>query len=82
METVTKELRVDVGYGKIACKLWGNNNPSTEKYIALHGLLDNAGAFDPLMNHFLTSGMQLLLVNVTSIVQVLHTSACYISRYM
>lgn len=51
-----QDFDVDVGYGKLVCKVWGENVPSTSKYLAVHGWMDNAGSFDPLMKHFLTEG--------------------------
>lgn len=52
-----KEILTKVGYGKLSCKLWGENVRSAEKFVALHGWLDNAGSFDPLMEKFLTKGL-------------------------
>ncbi|XP_067934114.1 probable serine hydrolase [Watersipora subatra] len=50
---MAKELMVRVGYGHIACKIWGDSTKATHKFIAVHGWLDNAGSFDPLMPYFL-----------------------------
>ena len=51
-----KELVVKAGYGNIACKVWGENVSATEKFLGVHGWLDNAGSFDPLMEHFVNKG--------------------------
>ena len=53
---IAKELIVKCGYGNIAYKLWGENISTTDKFISVHGWLDNAGSFDPLMEHFITEG--------------------------
>jgi len=51
-----REITVKVGFGHISAKLWGENTPSAQKFIALHGWLDNAGSFDPLMEQFTHPG--------------------------
>ena len=51
-----RNLAVKVGYGDLCYKLWGANIPSAQKFLAIHGWLDNAGSFDPLMEYFLESG--------------------------
>lgn len=46
----TKEFRIDVPWGHLAGKSWGNEN--NEIVLVFHGMLDNAGSFDLLIPHF------------------------------
>lgn len=59
MSSTILEFEVDVGYGSIACKQWCEDGTTKTKFLAVHGWLDNAGAFDPLMEHFATEGLTL-----------------------
>ena len=54
---MASELRISTPLGTLACKLWGQDAPTTDRFIAVHGAFDNAGSFDPLMKHFVTNGM-------------------------
>ncbi|XP_067934250.1 serine hydrolase-like protein [Watersipora subatra] len=53
---MAKEVLIKVGYGNIAYKVWGDNSPSAQKFLGVHGWLDNAGSFDPLMPYFQNQG--------------------------
>lgn len=59
-----RDLAVKVGYGDVCYKFWGINKPTAQKFLAVHGWLDNAGSFDPLMKHFLDSGK----LNITPVI--------------
>ncbi|XP_066141388.1 serine hydrolase-like protein [Euwallacea fornicatus] len=42
-----RELDIEAPWGKIAVKLWGNQND--QPVLTIHGLMDNAGSFDGLI---------------------------------
>ncbi|XP_066254111.1 serine hydrolase-like protein [Euwallacea similis] len=42
-----QEIDIEVPWGKIAAKLWGNQND--QPVLTVHGLMDNAGSFDSLI---------------------------------
>ncbi|XP_053213227.1 probable serine hydrolase [Panonychus citri] len=44
-----KEIRVPVPYGYIATKVWGERESADVTIVALHGWMDNASTFDPLI---------------------------------
>ncbi|XP_015784298.1 probable serine hydrolase [Tetranychus urticae] len=45
----SKEIRIPIPYGFIAAKVWGNQEEADLTIIALHGWMDNASTFDPLI---------------------------------
>ena len=50
-----QEVRIPVSWGSLAGKLWVPLSPSPGTKtgaLAIHGLLDNAGSFDPLIPYF------------------------------
>lgn len=50
-----KERTFKTPYGQIAALEWGNPEAS-KKVLCVHGWLDNAGSFEPLMPHILKHG--------------------------
>lgn len=44
-----KDIRVPVPYGAISVKCWGKKDEADLTIIALHGWMDNASTFDPLI---------------------------------
>ena len=48
-EQLCKSLAVKVPYADICYKLLDANIPSAEKSIEVHGWLDSAGSYDPMM---------------------------------
>lgn len=48
----TREIKIAAGYGMIAIKEWGCKNDCDQTVIALHGWMDNASTFDPLIESF------------------------------
>lgn len=49
-----RELQISTSYGHLAFKEWGNSK-APNKILCLHGWLDNAGSFDPLIPLLLDS---------------------------
>ncbi|KAI6657737.1 Serine hydrolase-like protein [Oopsacas minuta] len=50
-----KEVKIPVSWGTLAGKLWLPNCPQTTKLsgvLMMHGILDNASSFDPLIKYF------------------------------
>lgn len=61
--SAVKELCAKLGFGIVAGKIWGENIPSAQKFLAVHGYLDNAGTFDPLMEKFASKGNTITSLN-------------------
>jgi len=58
-----KEIQIPVPWGHVAAKEWGDS--SGEPWILVHGWLDNAGSFDPLIaNYFPSTGHRLIAIDV------------------
>lgn len=56
MASLWKEASFKTGYGHIAAKVWGDAVHAAQRFLAVHGWLDNAGTFDPLMERFMKTG--------------------------
>ena len=55
MSHIFKEVRIPISWGMLAGKLWQPQYPSTPQKLGvlmLHGFLDNAASFDPLIEYF------------------------------
>jgi len=56
-----REVKIPVPWGEIAGREWGQEDGVP--WIALHGWLDNAGSFEPLVSHF-PSGHRILCLDL------------------
>ena len=54
-----REVAIDIPLGRIAALRWGE--PGAPKVLALHGWLDNAASFIPLMQHL--QGLDLVAID-------------------